>query len=142
MSLVLLAQFQIESCLKNLGRDIQLPEANEGFYRLAKALLDRLKLSGDFQTLYTPARIRNSLHGPQGVHDSEGRRDPPILTISGLKYEFRDGANVGCAFVAHIAHALEASVEVLGRIFRTPEILALGYVYEQYASQKDIARPP
>ena len=36
----------------------------------------------------------------------------------------------------HIAHALEASIDVLGRIFRTREILALrDPVYEQYASE-------
>lgn len=136
ISLLVIAQFQIESCLKNLAREVQLPEANKGLYVLVKALLDRLNLSGDLDVFYTPARIRNSLHGPQGVYDNQGYQDPPILTIAGLKYEFRHGVNVDCAYMAHIAHALEASVEVLGRIFRSPEILALNYVYEQYASQK------
>ena len=129
LSLVLLAQFQIESCLKNLARDIQLPEAKKNFYVLAKALLDRLKLSGDFDMFYTPARIRNSLHGPQGIHDSQGHKDPPILTISGMKYEFRHGEKVGCAYVEHIMHLRHRSMSsgvfsARGRYSKDP-------VYEQ-----------
>ena len=134
------AQFQIESCLKNLARDIHLPAVNRGFYGLANGLLDRLKIPGDFDMFYTPARIRNSLHAYQGFHDSQGFPDPPILTISGLKYEFRDGVRVECSTVAHIAHALEASVEALGRIFSAPEIMALSYVKELYAAEIEAAR--
>ena len=119
--------------------DTKKRRANKSFFKLANTLLGRLNLPGDLHTLNTPALIRNSLQG-NGIHDDLGHPPAPIQTISGMTYEFLDGVKVSCATVAHVAHALEASIDVLGRIFHTPEVLALSYVYDPYALEIDAAR--
>lgn len=98
LGLALLGQFQIENCLKCLAREFVLPEVNEGFYLLARALLKKLLLPSDqLDILNVPALIRNSLHA-NGIHRGHGGRDS-LITIYGVTYEFRDGKAVSCASV-------------------------------------------
>lgn len=136
LSLGLLSQFQIENCLRNLSRELGLPTRRIGFYNLAKSLLRRLELGGgELEILNVAALIRNSLHS-NGIHygyDGENTYE----VINGVPYEFIHEQPVTCASVAHTAHAIEASIEVLHSVFGSCEISALAdpvmdrYVWER-----------
>ena len=125
LSLVLLAQFQIENGLRNVSRALGRPHAN-GFFATARDLLENLTVPPDrLQILNTPARIRNSLHN-NGIHLDAKKGEPPLVVVNGVTYEFRHSLRVQCASWGHVAHALEASVGVLAEVFRTPRVLAIG----------------
>jgi hypothetical protein len=134
LALVVLAQFQIENILRNIHRETNGETKRTGFYRCAEDVLGRLGLPPDLmEILNTPARIRNSLHN-NGIHHRQHRSEKPIVVVRGVTYEFIDGQKVACASWEHIAHALEASVGVLGEIFNHPQIVAIpDPMMDQYA---------
>ena len=124
MSLVLLAQFQIENLLRNIARELSV-SAGLGFYGVAQDVLARLALPADcVDVLNTPARIRNSLHS-NGIHRRLHPDEAERVVVQGVAYEFRDGQPLECASWAHVAHALEASVGVVGEILDTPDVAAI-----------------
>lgn len=134
LSLAVLAQFQIENVLRNLARELGLPEAGTGFYRTAYGVLTALSLPQDrMDVLNTPARIRNSLHS-NGIHHRQHPTEAPRVTIRGVTYEFEDGKPVSCASWEHIAHALEASVGVLDEVLSSQQVRAIpDPMMDQYA---------
>ena len=141
LALVILAQFQIENCLRSLARELSITVKNHGFFRVAKALLNDLALSQDriLDILNTPALIRNSLHA-NGIHHGYSDKGT-VVEIEGVTYKFVHEEAVHCASVAHIAHALEASVGVLDEIFHTKKIFELpDPIMDQYVW--DIATTP
>ncbi len=137
LSLAVLAQFQIENVLRNIARELGLPDAGTRFYHCARAVLTALSIPSDrMDILNTPARIRNSLHA-NGIHHQQHPSEPPCVSIRGVTYEFWDGHPVSCASWEHIAHALEASVGILGEAFLTPQIRQLADpMLDQYAWEK------
>ena len=46
LSLVVLSQFQIENSLRNIGRELSIPQAGIGFYRTANSVLNALTNPG------------------------------------------------------------------------------------------------
>ena len=124
LSLLVLAQFQIENCLRSLARDINICVYNLGFYKVAQKLLVELGIKRDrLEILNTPALLRNSLH-KNGIHTGYGGKNT-LFVIDGVKYEFLDGKRVQCATWEHTAHALEASINILDELFHTNKVLAL-----------------
>jgi hypothetical protein len=134
LSLVLLCQFQIESLLKNIYRELNRGQPPNGFYITAKVVLDTLGLpSNHIDILNTPARIRNSLHG-NGIHHQQHAQEPTLVKVGGIDYEFLDGQPVTCAGWPHVAHALEQSVLIVEEILQTPQVRAIpDPMYEAYA---------
>ena len=122
LTLALLGQFQIENALRNVARELGLPNS-KSFYGLASSALKELGLSGHMDTLNVAARIRNSLH-TNGIHHAYPG-EKPIITLKGVSYEFRDGMKVDCVDCEHVAHALECSVEVLAAVFLHPRVQAI-----------------
>ena len=141
LSLVVLAEFQVENALRNFARELGLPEAGTGFYRCASAVLGALSIPSDrMDILNTAARIRNSLHA-NGIHRRQHPSEQARVTILGVTYEFVDGQPVSCASWEHIAHALEASVGVLDEICFTPKVRAIpDPMMDQYAWEQ-VTRP-
>lgn len=134
LSFVVLGQFQVENVLRNLARELSLPDASVGFYRCANSVLKALSIPSDRTDILNAAgRIRNSLHA-NGIHRRQHPSEQPRMTIHGVIYEFIDGQPVSCASWEHIAHALEASVGVLDEIFFTPAVRAIpDPMMDQYA---------
>jgi len=134
LSLVVLGQFQVENVLRNLARELGLPDTGAQFYRCARAVLAAVGISSDrMDVLNTAARIRNSLHA-NGIHRQQHPSESPCVTIRGVPYDFRDGHPVSCASWEHIAHALEASVGVLEEVFLAPVVRAIpDPMMDQYA---------
>ncbi len=132
LSLVLLGQFQIENCLRNLARELNVRTPGQGFFSLAESLVALLGLSGSLvDELNVAALIRNSLHG-NGIHSGYQGRDT-VTTLDKVTYEFRHQQRVSCAAVEHIAHALESSIGILATVFGTPKVGALDDpVMDQY----------
>lgn len=135
LSLVILSQFQIESCLRNLARELNIKMSNRGFYPLTKSLLAFLSLPGTLvDELNVAAFIRNSLHG-NGIHSGFKGRDT-FTALDNVTYEFLHQQPVSCATVEHIAHALESSVNILATIFDTQQISVLkDPVIDQYVQR-------
>lgn len=133
LSLILLGQFQIENCLHNLARELNVGTPNQGFFPLAELLVKFLDLHRSLvDELNVPALIRNSLHGPQGIHSGYQGCDT-VTSLGEVTYEFRHQQRVLCATVEHIAHALESSIGILATVFGTPEVGALeDPVMDQY----------
>jgi hypothetical protein len=124
LSLVILGQFQIETCLRNLARELNIKMPNRGFYPLTKSLIAFLGLPGVLvDELNVAAFIRNSLHG-NGIHSGYKGRDT-VTTLDNVTYEFLHQQPVSCATVEHIAHALESSVNILATIFDTQQVSVL-----------------
>lgn len=135
LSLVILSQFQIESCLRNLARELYIKMPNRGFYPLTKSLLAFLSLPGTLvDELNVAAFIRNSFHG-NGIHSGFKGCDT-FTTLNNVTYEFLHQQPVSCATVEHIAHALESSVNILATIFDTQQISVLkDPVIDQYVQR-------
>ena len=139
---VSLGQFQIENCLRNLARELNVGTPRQGFFLLAKSFVALLGLPGSLvDELNVAALIRNSLHG-NGIHSGHQDRDT-VTTLEKVTYEFRHQQRVSCATVEHIAHALESSIDILATVFGTPEVSALEdpvmdqYVWEIATSPSD-----
>jgi len=132
LSLVILGQFQIESCLRNLARELNIKMPNRGFYPLSKSLVSFLGLPGALvDELNVAAFIRNSLHG-NGIHSGYKGRDT-ATTLDNVTFELLHQQPVSCATVEHIAHALESSVNILATIFDTRQVSVLkDPVIDQY----------
>ena len=132
LSLVILGQFQIESCLSSLARELNLKRSNRGFFPLAKSLVALLGLPGALvDELNVAALIRNSLHG-NGIHSGYKGRDT-VTTLDNVTYEFLHQQRVSCATVEHIAHALESSITILAKFFDAPQVRVLkDPVIDQY----------
>ena len=126
LSLVLLAQFQIENCIRSIVRELGIVDRSTGFYSVAKKLISELSLpDSDLDILNVSALIRNSLHS-NGIHHSIGKQAKSIETeIDGVMYKFVDGEAVHCASVEHIAHAIENSMSILEKIFNNPQVEAM-----------------
>lgn len=133
LSLILLGQFQIENCLCNLARELNVGSPNQGFYTLAGSLVSRLGLrSSIVDELNVAALIRNSLHR-NGIHSGYQNGDT-VVSLNNVNYEFRHLQKVSCATVEHIAHALESSVDNLATIFDTSAVRAISDpVMDHYA---------
>lgn len=131
-SLLLLGQFQIENCLRNVARELKLPELGSGFYKTADAVLKRLELTGyELQTLNTVAMIRNTFHS-NGVHHSN-YGNQTITLDDDVTYEFRAGERFSYATWPHVAHALECSIRVPERIFSHSDVQAIADpMFDQY----------
>lgn len=134
LSLVVLAQFQIENALRNIARELRLPQAGTGFYRTASLVLNAISIPADrMEVLNTSARIRNSLHS-NGIHHRQHPSEASRVTIRGVAYQFEHGKHVSCASWEHIAHALEAFVGVLDEVFSSLQVMALpDPIMDQYA---------
>jgi hypothetical protein len=134
VALSVLGQFQVENVLRNVSAGLGLPAAGIGFYRMASHLLVALGRPADeMLILNTPARLRNSLH-TNGIYHRQHPSEQEVVVIGGVTYEFHDGQPVRCATWEHIAHALEASVGVLGNIFSEPRVRALPHpLFDHYA---------
>lgn len=122
LTLVLLAQFQIENLFRNLARDLSI-KVNQGFYVLAGDVLTHVGIPNGLDVLNTPALIRNSLHS-NGIHRGYAGNDTKV-TLGGVSYEFLNDEPVHCATVEHIAHSLESSLDVLDQVLNTSQVLAL-----------------
>ena len=131
-SLLLLGQFQIENCIRNIARELKLAEQGSGFYRTADTVLKRLAFTGDdIQTLNTVAMIRNTFHG-NGIHHTN-HGDKTITLDDDVTYEFRAGEPFSHATWPHVAHALECSIRVLERIFGHADVQAIADpMFDQY----------
>jgi len=121
---IVLFQFQIENMLKTILKALgKSGRATEGFYNVAKSLLDAITLA-DLNTkldlLYLPALIRNSLHS-NGIHRLESKR----IEYDGLVFEFIKDAPVRCAAWDHMHHALNASLNVVDEILKATQVKAL-----------------
>lgn len=124
LSFVLLCQFQIENLLANIIRELNLQEPN-GFYQLSKNIVDHFGLGKEaHDILYLPAAIRNSLHS-NGIHKLPRSWADKRVTLDGVEYRFKFDQPVSCASWAHIAHALEHSIRVIGNILDAPEVKAI-----------------
>lgn len=134
LALILLAQFQIENVLRNIARELTLPNPGAGFYPCADAVLNRLAIPVDrMDILNTGARIRNSLHA-NGIHHTRHSKGNPVVIVCGVTYKFVDGKSVDCASWEHIAHALESAIGVLEEVFLSADVLAIPEpMFEQYA---------
>lgn len=122
LNLVLVGQFRIENCLKNINSELQIPSQGTGFYKTARALLNRLGIpNGNLSIINVPALIRNSLHR-NGIHTQQ---NATVTLDGGVIYDFVEGDVVHCASWEHIAHSLECSVGVLEKIFNEPNVSAL-----------------
>ena len=132
LSLVILGQFQIETCLRNLARELNIKMSNRGFYPLTKSLVAFLGLPGVLvDELNVAAFIRNSLHG-NGIHSGYKGRDT-VTTLDNVTYEFLHQQPVSCATVEHIAHALESSINILATVFGAQKVSVLkDPVMDQY----------
>ncbi len=132
LSLALLGQFQVENCLRILVRELRIQTSQQGFYLTAKSLVNHLHLQSEYLDIFnTVAMIRNSLHS-NGIHHGYCGADT-VVTIGGVIFEFLHEQRVQCATVEHIAHALEASVEGLQKVFTNPTVAALpDPIMEQY----------
>lgn len=138
LALILLAQFQIENALRNVARELGLPNAGNGFYRCASAVLSYLAIPDDrMQFLNTAARLRNSLHA-NGIHRRQYPNEQSLVTIRGIEYEFIDGQYISCASWEHIAHVLEESIGILEEVFDSPLVRAIADpMFEQYAWEQE-----
>ena len=124
LAFVLLCQFQIENLLANVIRELHLQEAR-GFYQLSKTVVAHFALRKNaHDILYLPAAIRNSLHF-NGIHQSPKTWADKRVTLDEVEYRFKLDSPVSCASWAHIAHALEHSIEVLSDILDAPEVKAI-----------------
>ena len=132
LSLVILGQFQIESCLSNLALELNLKRPNRGFFPLTKSLVALLGLPDALvDELNVAALIRNSLNG-NGIHSGYKGRDT-VTTLDKVTYEFLHQQRVSCATVEHIAHALESSINILATVFGAHQVSALkDPVIDQY----------
>ncbi len=132
-ALLLICQFQIENCLRNIGRELGLePLIGSGFYKTAKAVVtSRLGLSADrLDTLMVAAMIRNTLHS-NGIHNSHFGDKTTV--IDGVAYEFLVGKKFQCATWGHVAHALEGSIGVLDEVFNHPDVIGIpDPMFDQY----------
>jgi hypothetical protein len=139
-SLIILGQFQIETCLRNLARELKIKMSNRGFYPLTKSLVAVSGLPGALvDELNVAAFIRNSLHG-NGIHSGYKGRDT-VTTLDNVTYEFLHQQPVSCANVEHIAHALESSVNILATIFDTQQVRDLkDPVTDQYVQRLQLNR--
>jgi hypothetical protein len=137
LMLLVLSQFQIENALRNVARELHIPNVGRGFYGCAKSVLTELALSSaHIDTLNCPALIRNSLHS-NGIHQPIADPKSQRIHLSEIEYEFSDGKVVSCASFEHIAFALECSVRVLGAIFFNDQVLAIRHpIVDQYAWEK------
>ncbi len=131
-SLVILGQFQIENCLRNLAQELNVKMPNRGFFPLTKSLVALLGLPGALvDELNVAALIRNSLHG-NGIHSGYKGRNT-VTTLDEVTYEFLHQQRVSCATVEHIAHALESSINILATVFGARQVSALkDPVIDQY----------
>lgn len=129
LSLIFLGQLQIENCLRNLARELNLENPGQRFYCLVESFASRLRLPDSVVAGFNVADlIKDSLQG-NGIHSGPDT----VTTLGKVNYEFRDQQRVSCASVAHIAHALESNIDNLATIFGTPEVSALkGPVMDQY----------
>jgi hypothetical protein len=136
LSLVVLGQFQIEYCLRNITEELNLPSGGTGFYRTAKNLTQHLSCpSNMLDELNVPALIRNSLHGNGIHHGFQGNNT--TTHIAPVTYEFIHNIPVNCASWEHIAHALENSIEILQHILSTNQVSAITKpIIDQYAGSQ------
>jgi len=136
LSFVVLGQFQVETCLRNIADHLNVPLGGTGFYRTAENLLNHLSCQSNMlPELNVPALIRNSLHS-NGIHHGYQGRDTSI-DINSVTYEFINDHPVSCATWEHIAHALENSVGIMQHIFSTATVSAVKMpILDKYASHQ------
>ena len=139
LSLILIGQFQIENGISNISEILGISSGSKGFYNKAKMLIDHLGFGSDkFETLYTGALIRNSLHS-NGIHHGYKGKSYHITLKGGVQYDFDDGKKVSCASLPHIAHALECSLEVLDEIISSNQIKSYtGLIKDTYVAQLNL----
>ena len=89
--------------------------------------------------LNTGAQIRNSLHS-NGIHHGYKGADFHS-NLKGVQYDFINGQKVSCASFPHIAHALESSVEILDKIYSTPDLKSHSFLIpDAYAIEIGLGR--
>jgi hypothetical protein len=131
LSLVLLGQFQVENCLRNIGMALGNEMSGTGFFAIAQPVLKHVGLGHYLNILNVGALIRNSLHS-NGIHHGYKRSDT-VVDVDGVCYEFIQGQRVQCADWEHIAHALDASVSVLEEVFNTAAVSSISDIVDEYA---------
>lgn len=136
LNLVVLGQFQIETCLRNIGNELGLASGGTGFYRTAEMLTQHLSCPTNMlEELNVPALIRNSLHC-NGIHHGY-RGSNTTIAISSVSYQFIHNNPVNCASWEYIAHALENSIEILQHIISTTQVRAIvNPIVDQYADSQ------
>ncbi len=139
LSLSLLAQFQIENCIKNICQALK-KNHKKGFYNIANDLLTYLgKNHNAIEILNTNALIRNSLH-TNGIHYGFKGSDFHS-NLKGIRYDFFNGQKVSCASFPHISHAIECSIEVLDDIFSTRQLKShTSLIPDLYASYMGLGK--
>jgi len=127
LSLVVLYQFQVEHLFKALLRELRVNPAGRGYYGVANALVTAVGLpTSDFDILYVPAHLRNSLHAG-GVHEGHNGTSSSI-PVDGFTFHFLHGQPVTCAGWGHVLHALAAATDRVERVLDSPAVSALGHV--------------
>ena len=121
LSLILIGQFQIENCISNITKALEITSKNT-FYSKAKALIDFVEFgNNELDVLKNGSMIRNSLHS-NGIHNGYKGTDSHNILKYGVHYDFYNGEKVSCASLPHIAHALECSLEVLYGIISSSKV--------------------
>jgi len=146
LGFLVIYQFQIENMLRNIARELELPELGQGFYSVARAMADLLPVESarKLELLYLPAMIRNSLHA-NGIHHGY-RGSSTSIVLDGLSFDFRHMGKVSCAGWGHLSTALSAASDIVAEILRTPAVQALDdpimdqYTWEQ-ATAPERSRP-
>lgn len=137
-------QFQVENMLRNIIRELGLPELGQGFYQVARAITDLLPESGrKLELLYLPAMIRNSLHA-NGIHHGY-RGSSTSIVLDGVSFDFTHMEKVSCAGWGHLSIALNAAADIVEEILQTPAVQALEdpildqYTWEQATEPNEVA---
>ena len=136
LNMVVLAQFQLETCLRNIAEELNVPTGGSGFYRMASNLINHLSLPTTLlDELNVPALIRNSLHCNGIHHGFQGSNT--TTSIDQVTYEFINDAPVNCGSWEHISHALENSVKILKQIILTQHVSNISTpILDKFASNQ------
>jgi len=132
--LLLEAQFQIETLLRNIHLTTLGSTGPSGFYNLAKQAVAFAGLSEPdekLERLNLPALIRNSKHS-NGIHDGYKGRSTSVV-VDGVEFLFEHGKAVRCGHLVHIVIALSSSVQVVEQILTSEPISGLALIPDRYA---------
>lgn len=131
ISMLTLAQFQIEHLLKVLmiGDGIEHPP--RAFSQLSRRCLEHFKypsVDRAVKVLSVAAQIRNSLHN-NGIHENDDLR----VQVNGYVYVLRRGRRCDQATWAHLVHILRAELRIIERLLDLSKVRAMGFVHEPYS---------